>query len=133
VSLVGSESRRPEILLVKRVTSSEHVVVRMNSFADDDMEPMLYRVRDFCAAHGISPVTCYKLLGHGQGPRITRIGGGTFISAEDAAAWRRKMAEATDQSQVRPRLAYSRRSWISELCALAAMRSPDGPLTTDDE
>jgi len=64
---------------------------------------MLYRVRDFCVAHAISPVTFYKLLAQGQGPRITRIGGGTFISADDAAEWRKKMAEATDQSQVRPR------------------------------
>jgi hypothetical protein len=78
------------------------------------MEPMLYRVRDFCAAHAISPVTFYKLLAQGQGPRITRIGGGTFISADDAAAWRRKMAEATDQAQLRPRPRRAGRSWITD-------------------
>jgi hypothetical protein len=84
----------------------------MNSSAVDDMEPMLYRVRDFCAAHAISSVTFYKLLAQGQGPRITRIGGGTFVSADDAAAWRQKMAEATDQAQVRPR--RTGRSWIAD-------------------
>jgi predicted DNA-binding transcriptional regulator AlpA len=67
------------------------------------MERLLYRVREFCTAHAISPVTFYKLLAEGQGPRITRIGGGTFISADDAAEWRRQMAEATDQSLVRGR------------------------------
>ena len=67
------------------------------------MEPLLYRVRDFCASHGISPVTFYKLVAEGQGPRITRIGGGTFVSADDAAEWRTKMAEATDQTQLRAR------------------------------
>ena len=66
------------------------------------MEPMLYPSRDFCDAHAISPVTFYRLA-RGQGPRITRIGGGTFISADDAAAWRLRMADATDQTQVRPR------------------------------
>ena len=67
------------------------------------MEQLLYRVRDFCTTHAISSVTFYKLLSQGLGPRITRIGGGTFISADDAAEWRRKMAEATDQTQVRTR------------------------------
>ena len=67
------------------------------------MEPLLYRVRHFCAAHAISPVTFYKLVAEGKGPRITRIGGGTFVSADDAAEWRKKMAEATDQTQVRAR------------------------------
>jgi predicted DNA-binding transcriptional regulator AlpA len=78
------------------------------------MERLLYRVREFCAAHAISPVTFYKLLAEGQGPRITRIGGGTFISADDAAEWRRRMAEATDQSVVRGRDGLRRRSHGSE-------------------
>ena len=69
----------------------------------------LYRVRDFCVAHAISPVTFYKLIAQGQGPRITRIGGGTFVSADYAAEWRKKMAAATDQTRVRARPRDARR------------------------
>ena len=121
MSSVRGMLRRPAIPLVKRAALSEHVVVRMNAFAGDDMEPMLYRVRDFCDAHAISPVTFYKLLARGQGPRITRIGGGTFISADDAAAWRLRMADATDQTQVRPRSTRARRS---KLCDASRPKSP---------
>lgn len=77
-------------------------LVRTNSFGDD-MDRLLYRVREFCTAHAISPVTFYKLLADGQGPRITRIGGGTFVSTDDAAEWRKTMAEATDQAKLRAR------------------------------
>ena len=92
------------------------------------MEPMLYRVRDFCAAHAISPVTFYKLLAQGQGPRITRIGGGTFISADDAAAWRQKMAEATDQAQLRPRRRRTGRSWIADTASKSESAVDGSPM-----
>jgi hypothetical protein len=51
----------------------------------------LTSVKQFCASHRISRSFFYKLVGDGRGPRITRIGTRTLISAEAAAAWRGQM------------------------------------------
>lgn len=55
--------------------------------------PVVYSVRDFCAAHGITKVTFYDLLKKGTGPRFMKVGTRTLISAEAAADWRRKCEE----------------------------------------
>lgn len=61
--------------------------------------PAVYSVKDFCAAHGITKVTLYKLLKEGIGPRIMKVGTRTLISLEAAAEWRRRMEEG---AQVMP-------------------------------
>jgi predicted DNA-binding transcriptional regulator AlpA len=51
--------------------------------------PAVYSVKDFCAAHGITKVTLYKLLKEGIGPRIMKVGTRTLISLESAAEWKK--------------------------------------------
>lgn len=45
-------------------------------------------VDEFCNSHRISRGTFYKLLRHGNGPRVMKVGSRTLISAEAAADWR---------------------------------------------
>ncbi len=52
---------------------------------------MLMTVREFCAEHRLSKSRFYELVAEGKGPAITKLGPRmTRISAEAAAAWRRK-------------------------------------------
>jgi predicted DNA-binding transcriptional regulator AlpA len=55
------------------------------------MQPQLISIKQFCADHGISRSFFYKLLQQGQGPRVTKLGARTLVSAEAAAAWRARM------------------------------------------
>jgi predicted DNA-binding transcriptional regulator AlpA len=54
----------------------------------------LSSVKQFCADHGISRSFFYKLLQQGRGPRLTKLGARTLVSAEAAAAWRGMMEQA---------------------------------------
>lgn len=51
----------------------------------------LQTIKEFCRDHSISRSFFYKLLRNNQGPRLTKIGGRTFISLEAAAEWRKSM------------------------------------------
>jgi hypothetical protein len=51
-------------------------------------------IPEFCDQHRFSRAFFYKLLKAGKGPRITRLGARSFISNEDAAAWRHAVAAA---------------------------------------
>jgi predicted DNA-binding transcriptional regulator AlpA len=51
----------------------------------------LSSIKQFCADHGISRSFFYKLLQQGCGPRVTKLGARTLVSAEAAAAWRAMM------------------------------------------
>lgn len=48
-------------------------------------------VDEFCQSHRISRGTFYNLLKDGRGPAVMKVGHGTRISEEAAAAWRRAM------------------------------------------
>jgi hypothetical protein len=64
------------------------------------MEKLAFTVKDFCEAHSFSRAKFYALVREGQGPRLMRVGKSDFISAEDAAEWRRRMT--IDPSQTAP-------------------------------
>jgi hypothetical protein len=51
-----------------------------------------YSIAEFCDAHSISESFYYKIREAGQGPREKRVLSRVLITAEDAAAWRRKRA-----------------------------------------
>jgi hypothetical protein len=45
-------------------------------------QPNLCSIKQFCADHGISRSLFYKLIQQGRGPRITKLGARTLVSAE---------------------------------------------------
>jgi hypothetical protein len=55
------------------------------------MEPVVYTVDEFVAAHRICRATFYNLLKDGKGPVTMKPNRRTLISGEAAADWRRKM------------------------------------------
>jgi predicted DNA-binding transcriptional regulator AlpA len=57
-------------------------------------QQQLMSIKQFCAAHSISRSFFYKLSQLGRGPRLSKIGARTLISAEAAAEWRQKLATA---------------------------------------
>jgi len=59
------------------------------------LHQQLMTVKQFCAAHSISRSFFYKLSQQGRGPRLSKVGARTLISAEAAADWRRGMEQAT--------------------------------------
>jgi predicted DNA-binding transcriptional regulator AlpA len=54
-------------------------------------------IAEFCKRHGISIAMFYKLAKTGKAPRLMHVGVRRLVSDEDAAAWRRMMAEASPQ------------------------------------
>lgn len=56
-------------------------------------------VDEFCQSHRISRGTFYNLLKDGRGPVVMKIGSGTRVSEEAAAAWRRRMEAEAGQAQ----------------------------------
>jgi predicted DNA-binding transcriptional regulator AlpA len=56
------------------------------------------KIPEFCQAHGISTAFFYKLAKAGKAPRVTNLGARRIVTNEDAAAWRKRMAEASEQS-----------------------------------
>jgi hypothetical protein len=48
----------------------------------------VFSIPSFCAAHGISEAFFHKLVSQGQGPRLMKVGGRTFVTFEAAADWR---------------------------------------------
>ena len=55
-------------------------------------------VLDFCHQHRISLAFFYELKKDGKAPRITRLGSQKqIITDEDAAAWRKARAEASEE------------------------------------
>jgi predicted DNA-binding transcriptional regulator AlpA len=64
------------------------------------METQSYSVPAFCAAHGLSRAMFYVLLKDGRAPAVMKVGRRTLISAEAAAAWRRRMEVETAAPRV---------------------------------
>lgn len=54
-----------------------------------------FGIEQFCEEHSFSRATFYNLLKVGKAPRVTKIGARRIITVEDAAAWRKMMAEAS--------------------------------------
>lgn len=54
---------------------------------------LAFSVTEFCEAHSLSRSLFYKLLTQGKGPRLSKVGNRTLITAEDAADWRRRISE----------------------------------------
>jgi hypothetical protein len=55
--------------------------------------PVAYTVPGFCKAHHFSESYYYELRESGFGPRETKLGTRTIITAESAAEWRRERTE----------------------------------------
>jgi hypothetical protein len=69
----------------------------------------LLSVSAFCADHGVSRSLFYRLQQEERGPRLTKIGRRTLISAEAAAEWRARMERETEQSARSPKAPVSGR------------------------
>jgi predicted DNA-binding transcriptional regulator AlpA len=52
-------------------------------------------IPEFCEEHRISTAFFYKLKKDGKAPRVTELGARRIVTDEDAAAWRKAMAEAS--------------------------------------
>jgi predicted DNA-binding transcriptional regulator AlpA len=52
-------------------------------------------IDEFCEQHRFSRAFFYKLQKAGKAPRVMHVGARRLISDEDATAWRRAMAEAS--------------------------------------
>ena len=55
---------------------------------------LAFSISEFCRRHGISRAHFYNLSKSGDAPAVMRVGRRTLVSAEAAAAWRRRMEEA---------------------------------------
>jgi predicted DNA-binding transcriptional regulator AlpA len=58
------------------------------------MEQQAFSISQFCAAHAISRALFYLLLKDGRAPATMLVGSRRLISAEAAAAWRKKLENA---------------------------------------
>lgn len=65
------------------------------------LDPVIYSVAQFCAAHHISRSKFYLLIGAGEAPARIRVGRRVLISDEAAQAWRRAL-EAQAAREGRP-------------------------------
>jgi predicted DNA-binding transcriptional regulator AlpA len=61
------------------------------------MQQQLMSIKQFCADHGISRSFFYKLIQLGRGPRLSKLGTRTLVSADAAADWRRGLEQAATQ------------------------------------
>jgi hypothetical protein len=61
-------------------------------------ELMAYSIQQFCALHGISIDTYFRMRRQGLGPATMKVLNRTLISVESAADWRR----AREQAERRP-------------------------------
>jgi len=59
------------------------------------MDSQAYSIPQFCSAHSISRALFYLLLKDGRAPAVMKVGRRTLISAEAAAAWRKRMESDT--------------------------------------
>ena len=62
---------------------------------------LAFSIPEFCRRHGISRAHFYNLSKSGDAPAVMRVGRRTLVSAEAAAAWRRRMEEAAREASAR--------------------------------
>jgi hypothetical protein len=63
-----------------------------------DANSLAMSIKEFCRLHGISEDQFYKMQRGGWGPTVMEVGSRTLISAESAAAWRRKREQAAKET-----------------------------------
>jgi predicted DNA-binding transcriptional regulator AlpA len=63
----------------------------------------MFSVSAFCADNGLSRSLLYRLLKEGRGPRVTKIGRRSLISASAGAEWRDRMERETEQAARSPK------------------------------
>ncbi len=56
---------------------------------------MTFTVDQFCRSHNMSRATFYEIAKRGDGPTLMKVGKRTYVSAEAAAEWRRRMEQNT--------------------------------------
>jgi predicted DNA-binding transcriptional regulator AlpA len=71
---------------------------------------LLYSVKEFCSAAGISKAHFYRLRQQGIGPELVRIGDATRISVEAAHAWITRLEEASRHTPLTPRGRHGKRA-----------------------
>jgi len=71
--------------------------------------PSMQSVSSFCADNGLSRSLFYRLLRDQRGPRVTKIGRRSLISAEAATEWRARMERETQQGAPSPKAPVSGR------------------------
>ena len=76
--------------------------------------PNMFSVSGFCAHHSVSRSLFYRLQKEERGPRLTKIGRRTLITAESAAEWRARMERETEQIAPRSAAADHYRSRIEQ-------------------
>ena len=59
---------------------------------------LAFSIPEFCRRHGISRAHFYNLSKSGDAPAVMRVGRRTLVSAEAAAAWRRRMEDAAREA-----------------------------------
>jgi hypothetical protein len=64
-----------------------------NAIRKNTMDPLVYTIAEFNRTHRIGHSKFYTLKKEGLAPRVVDLNGKKVIYGEDAAAWRRKMAE----------------------------------------
>ena len=91
-------------------------------------EPLAFKIREFCKAHGLSVASYYMLKKLGLGPREMHLAGNMIrISAEAAAAWRKERENPkADEAKELARLAEQRQE-RSRKAAKRAIESPEHP------
>lgn len=62
------------------------------------MDTKASTIPEFCKQHRFSVAFFYELAKVGKAPRVTKLGTRRIITDEDAAAWRKVMAEASEQT-----------------------------------
>lgn len=90
--------------------SPSHILIATAAIAPSVTEVCAFTIRGFCAAHGISLPSYFKLRKLGLGPTEMRLGDSVRISVEAAAEWRRarENPEASEAKQIE-RVAEARR------------------------
>ena len=60
------------------------------------LSKLAYTVPQFCGGYNLSRTHFYALLKEGKGPRLMKVGRRSLISADSAAAWRKRMEDETN-------------------------------------
>jgi len=88
------------------------------------IELLAFSIPEFCRRHGISRAHFYNLWKSGEGPVVMRVGRRTLVSAESAAAWRRRMEQTqSDSRRIRSEGAASI-GWTHRLFCWKTPRTP---------
>src|SRR5262249_22805174 len=89
--------RRPYSFTETTAMARPEITGRKARDSDDIAPPHgAYSIREFARAHGISEDMFYRRKRAGWGRATMRVGSGTLIGVEAAAAWRREREKAAE-------------------------------------